>query len=408
MRFAVINQGCQMNAYDARRARELLLAAGWEETTPERADAVLVFTCIVRNKPQEKGRQTVLRYLRKGKRVVAAGCIWPAAGQELARRGALILKPGEYHKLPQMLGLSVKGQPKPLASGLREFVTVAEGCDNFCAYCVVPYTRGRERSRPLPEILEEVKALEAQGVKEITLIAQNLGSYFWRGVDFWELLAAVHDETKVPFIKFTTIHPRDVHYKAIEVIKARPRLSRWFHMPLQTGSDRLLRLMNRGYTLSEYLEKVRWLREELDAVITTDLMVGLPTETEEDFRATLGAVEEAEFDGAYMFAFSRRPFGKASKIPVQVPEEEKARRLRTLIDHTIEVIRRSRRRFLGKEVFVLVEKPGSGLTREDLRVKVPESLRPGAAVRARVVGFEGLVPVVEVVNEAVVVEQNPH
>ncbi|MGB9589715.1 MAG: MiaB/RimO family radical SAM methylthiotransferase, partial [Candidatus Hydrothermia bacterium] len=315
MRFSLITMGCQMNEYDSARIRETLLECGLREADTQEADTVVLVTCVVREKPQKKAMSLIKRHLRGGKRVIVAGCLSPLAKETLEEQGALVVFPGEYDALPELLGLP-SPKTQRLSWGPSAFITIIEGCDNFCSYCVVPYVRGRERSRPPDEIVSEAKELETGGLKDLTLLGQNVSAYSFDGIGFPELLEMLHDETNIPFIKFTTSHPRDINRRLIEIISERPRLSRWFHMPLQSGSDRILRLMNRGYTSVDYLRKVEMIRSILpEAVITTDLMVGFPGETDEDFRTTLRVVERAEFDRAFMFSFDPRPMARASRMP---------------------------------------------------------------------------------------------
>jgi len=399
MRFSLITMGCQMNEYDSARIREALLAGGFQESESGGADLVVLVTCVVREKPQRKAMALVRRYLREGKQVAVAGCLSPLAKETLEGLGAVVLMPGEYDALPSVLGFSC-GKPRRLLSGPSAFVTVVEGCNNFCSYCVVPYVRGRERSRPPEEILSEIKELEAQGLLELTLLGQNVSAYSHGGVDFPKLLEMVHDQTSVPFIKFTTSHPRDIDLRLVETIAGRPRLSRWFHMPLQSGSDRILELMNRGYSSAEYIEKVKMIRAVLpEAVITTDLMVGFPGETEEDFQATLRVVEEVGFDRAFMFSFDPRPRTKAAGMPDQVPAEVKSSRLRRLVDFTIENIRKKKARFVGAETLLLTLRSKDGrtdcATRDGLVVLLMGAHEPGQLIKGKITGIEGLIPIAE-------------
>ena len=388
-----------MNEYDSARIRETLLAGGFQEANGRDADLVVLMTCVVREKPQRRAMAAVRRYLKEGKRVVVAGCLSPLAKEALESQGATVLAPGEYDALPRVLGFSCGKAPR-LLSGLSAFVTVMEGCDNFCSYCVVPYVRGRERSRPPEEIIAEIKELEAQGLLDLTLLGQNVSAYHHDGVDFPRLLEMIHDQTSVPFIKFTTSHPRDVDCRLVETIAGRPRLSRWFHMPLQSGSDRILAMMNRGYTSAEYLKKVEMIRAILpEAAITTDLMVGFPGETEEDFQATLRVVERAGFDRAFMFSFDPRPRARAALMPDQVPAEVKSDRLRRLVDFTIENIRKNKRRLIGAEMLLLTLRPENGrtdcTTRDGLVVLLNGVHEPGQLIRGRITRLEGLIPVAE-------------
>jgi tRNA-2-methylthio-N6-dimethylallyladenosine synthase len=399
MRFSLVTMGCQMNEYDSARIRETLLVGGFQEADDRDAELVILVTCVVREKPQKKAMALVRRYLRERKRVVVAGCLSPIAKTELEDMGADVVFPGEYDALPGLLGFSCREAPRLLV-GPSAFVTVMEGCDNFCSYCVVPYVRGRERSRPPAEILSEVKELEAQGLKDLTLLGQNVSAYSHAGIDFPRLLEMIHDATDIPFIKFTTSHPRDVDSRLVETIAGRPRLSRWFHVPLQSGSDRILALMNRGYTSSDYHGKIEMIRESLpEAVITSDLLVGFPSETDEDFRATLGMVETVGFDRAFMFSFDPRPRAKASEMPDHVPSEVKKARLRELIDFTIERIRERKQRFIGAEMTLLALRNGRErtdcATRDGLVVFLLGNYQPGQMVSGKIVGFDGLIPVAE-------------
>jgi len=399
MRFSLVTMGCQMNEYDSARIRETLLVGGFQEADGPDAGLVVLVTCVVREKPQKKAMALVRRYLREGKRVVVAGCLSPIAKTELEAMGVAVVFPGEYDALPGLLGFSCP-QAHRLLAGPSAFVTIMEGCDNFCSYCVVPYVRGPERSRPPGEILAEVKELEAQGLKDLTLLGQNVSAYSHAGVDFPRLLEILHDETDIPFIKFTTSHPRDVDSRLVETIAGRPRLSRWFHMPLQSGSDRILSLMNRGYTSSDYLGKIEMIRSILpEAVITTDLLVGFPSETDQDFRETLEMVDRVGFDRAFMFSFDPRPRAKASDMPDHVPSEVKKARLRELIDFTIERIREKKQRFIGAKVALLALRNGRGrtdcTTRDGLVVFLLGDYQPGQVVTGKITGLEGLIPVAE-------------
>ncbi len=391
--------GCQMNEYDSARIRETLLSCGFQESEARKAELVVLVTCIVREKPQKKAMDLIRRYLREGKGVVVAGCLSPIAKETLEGEGAIVVFPGEYDALPELLGLP-HSKAKRLISGPSAFVTIIEGCGNFCSYCVVPYARGPERSRPPDEILAEIKELEAQGLLDLTLLGQNVSTYSCDGVDFPGLLEMIHEETKIPFIKFTTSHPRDIDRRLVETVARHPRLSRWFHMPLQSGSDRILALMNRGYTSGDYIRKIEMIRSILpDAVITTDLMVGFPTETEEDFQATLRVVEWVGFDRAFMFSFDPRPRARASEMPGQLSREVKQARLRELIDFTIENIAKRKKRFIGKEMDLLALKSADGRTdcstRDGLVVILKGNCSPGKIIRGRIAGLEGLILVAE-------------
>lgn len=392
--------GCQMNEYDSARIKEILLSGGFREADGHQdADTVILVTCIVREKPQKKAMALVRQYLMEGKRVVVAGCLSPIAKEALENQGALVVFPGEYDALPAIMGFP-RARPTRQLTGPSAFVTIIEGCDNFCSYCVVPYVRGRERSRPPAEILSEIKELEAQGLKDLTLLGQNVSAYSYSGVDFPRLLEMIHEETDIPFIKFTTSHPRDVDSRLVETIARHPRLSRWFHMPLQSGSDRILALMNRGYTSEEYLRKVETIRASLpEAIITTDLLVGFPSETDEDFRATLDMVERIGFDRAFMFSFDPRPRARASGMPDQIPAGVKSERLRKLIDFTIGRIKERKKRFLGAEMNLLALGSNGArtdcTTRDGLVVFLKGNHRPGQMVKGKIVGLDGLVPVAE-------------
>ncbi len=388
-----------MNEYDSARIRETLLSCGFQESEARKAELVVLVTCIVREKPQKKAMDLIRRYLREGKGVVVAGCLSPIAKETLEGEGAIVVFPGEYDALPELLGLP-HSKAKRLISGPSAFVTIIEGCGNFCSYCVVPYARGPERSRPPDEILAEIKELEAQGLLDLTLLGQNVSTYSCDGVDFPGLLEMIHEETKIPFIKFTTSHPRDIDRRLVETVARHPRLSRWFHMPLQSGSDRILALMNRGYTSGDYIRKIEMIRSILpDAVITTDLMVGFPTETEEDFQATLRVVEWVGFDRAFMFSFDPRPRARASEMPGQLSREVKQARLRELIDFTIENIAKRKKRFIGKEMDLLALKSADGRTdcstRDGLVVILKGNCSPGKIIRGRIAGLEGLILVAE-------------
>jgi tRNA-2-methylthio-N6-dimethylallyladenosine synthase len=372
--------GCQMNEWDSQAMLGVLRREGWEATTsPEEADLLLINTCSVRKKPEEKAL-SVLGYLTKLKRekphilVGVAGCMAQRMGDELLKRFPLIdfvLGTGQVQNITsivdrartrKVVALQINGCAPTLPT-LREkqfqaYIPIIFGCDNFCSYCIVPFVRGRERSRPLREIVEEAKNLIDEGVIEITLLGQNVNAYgrdLKEGYTFVDLLYAL-GELPIKRIKFTTSHPKGFSPELIKAIASIPAVCHWIHLPIQSGDDKILKAMRRGYTISQYKSLVEEIRENIpDVSITTDVMVGFPGEGEEEFRNTLRIFEEIEFDQAFMFAFSPRPGTLAEKMEGQVEQKEKIRRLRELISLQNEISRKKNLKILGKTLEVLVE-----------------------------------------------------
>jgi tRNA-2-methylthio-N6-dimethylallyladenosine synthase len=236
------------------------------------------------------------------------------------------------------------------------FVAISRGCDNFCSYCVVPYVRGPERHRPITQIIREVGLLAESGCKEVTLIGQNVNSYKYDGHDFSDLLQILNDETKIEWIRFMTSHPKDLSEKLLEKIASLPKVCEHLHLPLQSGSDRILQEMNRIYTSRDYLRLVELAKAKIENLnLTTDLIVGFPSETEEDFQQTLEMVEKAEFDSAFTFRYSVREGTKAASFPDDIPEKVKLERLYTLIELQKEVSKKKNQRLVGKSLRVLVD-----------------------------------------------------
>ncbi len=349
-----------MNEYDSARIADVLAASHGLAPVdePAEADVLLLNTCSVREKAQEKvfselGRWRPLKQARPGVVIGVGGCVASQEGEAILARAPfvdLVFGPQTLQRLPELLDRALARRapavdvsfpeiekfdrlPAPRVDGVRAYVSVMEGCSKYCAYCVVPYTRGEEFSRPFEDVLAEVRALAAQGVREVTLLGQNVNGY--RGVmadgDLALLLAYCARVEGIGRLRFTTSHPLEFTDSLIQAYAELPELAGHLHLPVQSGSDRVLALMKRGYTVAEYRDKVARLRAvRPDISISSDFIVGFPGETEADFQATLALVEEIGFDHSYSFLFSPRPGTPAAALPDDVPLEEKRARLARL------------------------------------------------------------------------------
>ena len=388
--------GCQMNVYDAQRMVDTLAPQGFVETSSvDDADLVILNTCHIREKASEKvyselGRLRVAKDAAavdgRTMNIVVAGCVAQAEGNEIIRRAPVVdvvVGPQSYHNLPQLLAQAKAGgraldtefpvldkfgflpAPQPAAiraRGISSFVTVQEGCDKFCTFCVVPYTRGAEVSRPVDRIVDDVKRLADNGVCEITLIGQNVNGYHGEGPDGrpWPLGTLLRRLAEIPGIvrlRYSTSHPRDVEDSLIEAHRDLPELMPYVHLPVQSGSDRILGLMNRKHTAKDYLEVIERFRgARQDIAFTSDFIVGFPGESEEDFKATLALVMQIGYAGAYSFKYSPRPGTPAAEMPGTVSAavmDERLVRLQELIDSQQSAFNAAT---IGKTVDVLFER----------------------------------------------------
>ncbi len=382
--------GCQMNEYDSGKMRDVLAAAEGMSLTadPADADVLLVNTCSVREKAQEKvfsllGEWRLLKQQRPELIIGVGGCVASQEGDAITARAPcvdLVFGPQTLHRLPQMIrDLRASGRPQvdisfpeiekfdrlptPQASGATAFLSIMEGCSKYCSFCVVPYTRGEEVSRPFEQVLTEARALAGQGVREITLLGQNVNAYAGAASDggIADLATLIHYVAAldgVERIRFTTSHPLDFNDSLIEAYANVPKLCNYLHLPVQSGSDRILAAMMRGHTALEYKQKLRRLRAvRPDITISTDLIVGFPGESDADFMATMNLVAEAGFDQSFSFLYSRRPGTPAAALPDEVPLEVKQQRL-TLLQQRLNLQARAiSAAMVGSRQRVLVERP---------------------------------------------------
>jgi tRNA-2-methylthio-N6-dimethylallyladenosine synthase len=382
--------GCQMNEYDSARMADVLRASGGYEPTddPEQADLLLLNTCSVREKAQEKvfsqlGHWRALKGRRPHVIIGVGGCVASQEGEGITDRAPyvdLVFGPQTIHRLPEMIAqLKRNGRsvvdvsfpeiekfdrlPDPRAEGATAFVSIMEGCSKYCTFCVVPYTRGEEVSRPLEQVMAEIRALVQQGVSEITLLGQNVNAYrgTMAGGGHADLAALIYFVAAVPGverIRFTTSHPVEFRDSLVEAYRDVAKLANYLHLPVQSGSDRVLALMKRGHTVLEYKQKIRKLRQvRPDISLSTDLIVGFPGETERDFQSTLDLVREIGFDQSYSFIYSQRPGTPAASLPDDVSQDEKHERLERLQAQLHKQAEAISRRMVGTVQRVLVERP---------------------------------------------------
>ena len=379
--------GCQMNVADSEVVASIMQMDGYALTEKiEEADAIFVNTCSVRANAEQKiyGRLQYFQSLRKKKKqliVGVMGCMAERVKEELIQvhHADLVVGPDAYLDLPNLVGAVERGEkainvelstqetykdviPLKLPGvHISGFVSIMRGCNNFCTYCIVPYTRGRERSRDVESILNEIRDMRDKGFKEVTLLGQNVNSYRFERNDevitFPRLLALVAEEVPQMRVRFTTSHPKDMSDETLEVIAAHDNLCKMIHLPAQSGSDRILKEMNRKYTRAWYLDRIAAIRRILpDCAISTDLFCGFHCETDADYEQTLSLMREVGYDSAFLFKYSERPGTYASKhLPDDVPEEEKIRRLQGMIDLQNQLSEESNRRDIGKTFEVLIE-----------------------------------------------------
>ena len=382
--------GCQMNVADSEVVASVMQMAGYETTESiDEADAVFLNTCSVRDNAEQKiyHRLEALCALRKSKlktqnsRLIIGvlGCMAERVKDELLDKHGvdLVAGPDAYMSLPDLIAQAEMGHkaintelsvtetyrdvvPQRIGLGhkIGGFVSIMRGCNNFCHYCIVPYTRGRERSRDVESIIKEVCDLRNRGFKEVTLLGQNVNSYSIPGnMDFPKLLRMVAEKAPEMRIRFTTSHPKDMSDETLQVIADMPNVCRHIHLPVQSGSNRILQLMNRKYTREWYLDRVDAIRRIIpDCGLSTDIFVGYCSETEEDHQLSLSLMREVQYDSAFMFKYSERPGTYASKhLPDDVPEEVKIRRLNELIQLQTEISAQQNRKDEGREFRVLVE-----------------------------------------------------
>lgn len=372
-----------MNFADSEVVAAVMKMADYELCdTLETADAIFINTCSIREHAEVKAmsRLEFFRQLkRKNKKLIVGviGCMAERMQKELLEHPAvdLVAGPDAYLDLPNLIAHAEQGEksmnidlsltetykdvlPQRIGGNrISGFVSIMRGCNNFCSYCIVPYTRGRERSRPYNSILNEVQDLYNRGYKEVTLLGQNVNSYNYEGLNFAGLLENLAQSIPEIRIRFTTSHPKDMSEETIIVISKYPNLCKHIHLPVQSGSSRILKLMNRKYTREWYLERIALIRKHIpDCGISTDMFTGFHSETEEDHQQTLSLMREVGYDSAFMFKYSERKGTYASKnLPDDVPEEVKLRRLQEMIDLQMELSLQSNKNDIGKEFEVLVE-----------------------------------------------------
>ncbi|MCD8210157.1 MAG: tRNA (N6-isopentenyl adenosine(37)-C2)-methylthiotransferase MiaB [Prevotella sp.] len=375
--------GCQMNVADSEVVASIMRMAGYEPTDDIlTADAIFLNTCSVRDNAEKKiiSRLETLHALRLGGKkfiVGVLGCMAERVKNELldTHHADLVAGPDAYLSLPELIAQVELGQkainvelstretysnvmPERLhSSRISGFVSITRGCNNFCHYCVVPYTRGRERSRDVDSILSEVQDLASRGYKEVTLLGQNVNSYFWQGISFPMLLKRVAQAFPQMRVRFTTSHPKDMSDETIMVMASTENICKHVHLPVQSGSDKILKLMNRKYTRAWYLDRVKAIREAMPSCgLSTDIFVGYHDESEEDFNLSLSLMREVHYDSAFMFKYSERPGTYASShLPDNVPEQVKLTRLAQMIDLQTQLSRESNSKDHGKIFDVLVE-----------------------------------------------------
>jgi len=394
----VRSYGCQMNVYDAQRMADALAPEGYVETaSPEDADLVILNTCHIREKAAEKvyselGRMRELRAERKAAggadmTIAVAGCVAQAEGAEILKRARgvdLVVGPQSYHRLPELLARAKDGKvvdtefpvedkfaalpaasrEKTRARGPAAFLTVQEGCDKFCTFCVVPYTRGAEISRPVSQIVAEAERLADHGVREITLLGQNVNAFHGEGPDgkAWGLGRLLERVAKIPGIarlRYTTSHPRDMDEELIAAHRDLKELMPYLHLPVQSGSDRILDMMNRGHTAADYLRLIDRIRAaQPDLALSSDFITGFPGETDEDFEATMDLARKVGFASTFSFKYSARPGTPAADMEDQVPEHVRTERL-----HALQALLEEQRQAfnascVGREMDVLFDRKG--------------------------------------------------
>ncbi|HET6465156.1 MAG TPA: tRNA (N6-isopentenyl adenosine(37)-C2)-methylthiotransferase MiaB [Nitrospiria bacterium] len=376
--------GCQMNVHDSERISGLLRNEGYRLTEkPEEADMIIVNTCSIREKSEQKGYSDLGRFAqlkrdKPGLVLGMAGCVAQQEGEDVLRRFKgldLVFGSSNIANVPRMIQtITLKSQPVVMVQEppgppqttpavrkdrVRAWVSIMEGCDRHCAFCVVPTTRGRERSRPSAEIVHEVTHLAEAGYKEITLLGQTVNSYgksLEEGVDFADLLAMLNGVDGIERIRFESPHPCDMTPKLIETMAELSKVCEYLHLPMQSGSDTVLERMGRGYTLDQYRRIVARMRQLVpDMAFSTDIIIGFPGETEDDFQETLDAVSEFEFDNVFYFNYSRRPNTPAERFEGQVPEEVKAARFERLSTLEKSLARRKNHALIDTVQEVLVE-----------------------------------------------------
>lgn len=413
--------GCQMNVADSEVVASVMQMAGYETTeTIDDADAVFLNTCSVRDNAEQKiyHRLEALDAMRRKRSLIIGvlGCMAERVKDDLLEHHHcdLVAGPDAYLSLPDLIAQAEKGHkainielstsetykdvvPQRLhGAKIGGFVSIMRGCNNFCHYCIVPYTRGRERSRDLESILREVRDLRDRGFKEVTLLGQNVNSYRFEEIGFPELLRRVAEEVPTMRVRFTTSHPKDMSDETLHVIAEVPNVCKHIHLPVQSGSDRILKLMNRKYTREWYLDRVAAIRRIIpDCGLSTDIFVGYHSETEEDHQLSLSLMREVGYDSAFMFKYSERPGTYASKhLPDNVPEEEKIRRLNELIALQTEQSALANKRDEGRAFDVLLEgfskrsrEQLMGRTEQNKAVVVDKGTHHiGETVRVRITG----------------------
>ena len=372
-----------MNVADSEVIASVMKMAGYETCDSlEQADAILLNTCSVRENAENKifnRLETLYALKKRGRKLIIGivGCMAERVKEELINKyhADLVAGPDSYLSLPELFAAAEIGEkainielsttetyrdiiPERICgSHISGFVSIMRGCNNFCHYCIVPYTRGRERSREVDSILNEVMDLQNKGYKEVTLLGQNVNSYQCGNISFPDLLAQVAQAVPSMRIRFTTSHPKDMSDETLQVIAAHPNICRHIHLPVQSGSNRILKLMNRKYTREWYLDRVAAIRRILpDCGLTTDIFVGYHSETEEDHQLSLSLMRECGYDSAFMFKYSERPGTYASKhLPDDVPEETKIRRLNEMIALQNQLSAESYQKDIGKTFEVLAE-----------------------------------------------------